>query len=59
MIIFRAYKFRLYPTYEQKVLIYQTFASIRFVYNYFLLKKEEYYKETKGNITLSNHELVF
>lgn len=54
MIIFKAYKFRLYPTEEQKQIIHQTFGSTRFVYNYYLSKKDAYYKETKNNLTLSD-----
>ena len=36
MKIYRAYKFRLYPTEEQRILINKTFACSRFVYNYYL-----------------------
>ena len=36
MEIYRAYKFRLYPTNEQKILINKTLGCKRFVYNYYL-----------------------
>ena len=39
MLINRAYKFRLYPTNEQKELINKTFGCSRLVYNYCLNKK--------------------
>ena len=52
MIIFKAYKFRIYPDNKQINLIHQTFGCTRFIYNYFLTKKDEYYRETKKNLTL-------
>ena len=36
--MYRAYKFRLYPNNEQRVLIHKTFGCYRFIYNYFLDK---------------------
>ena len=41
MEIYRAYKFRLYPTEEQKILINKTFGCCRFVYNYYLNYQKE------------------
>ena len=41
MKIYRAYKFRLYPTDEQKILIHKTFGCSRFVYNYYLNYQKE------------------
>ena len=52
MIVFKAYKFRLYPNNHQINLIHQTFGCTRFIYNYFLNKKDEYYNETKQNLTI-------
>ena len=46
-LVTRAYKFRLYPTEAQKVLISKTFGCCRFVYNYFLAKSISDYKESK------------
>jgi len=34
--MYKAYKFRMYPSIEQIELIHKTFGSTRFVYNYFL-----------------------
>ena len=59
----RAYKYRLYPTDEQKVLFAKTFGCCRFVYNWALNLKITAYKERKetlGCIYLINlmvHEL--
>ena len=39
--MYKAYKVRLYPSEEQKVLIQKTFGCYRFVYNYFLSKCRE------------------
>ncbi|WP_040306011.1 IS200/IS605 family element RNA-guided endonuclease TnpB, partial [Caloramator australicus] len=43
----KAFKFRLYPNKQQIELINKTFGCVRFVYNYYLAKREEEYK-TKG-----------
>jgi len=47
-----AYKFRLYPTAEQKEFITKSIGCVRFVYNYMLYKaKEDYEKHgTKWNL---------
>ena len=53
----RAYKYRIYPTDEQKVLFAKTFGCCRFVYNWALNLKIEAYKERKetlGNVYLTN-----
>lgn len=42
----RSYKFRIYPTKEQEILIQKTFGCTRFVYNYYLEKRITVYKET-------------
>ena len=36
MVMYKAYKFRLYPTDEQRILLNKTFGCQRFVYNYYL-----------------------
>ena len=36
VIMYKAYKFRLYPSDSQKELIHKTFGCTRFIYNYFL-----------------------
>jgi putative transposase len=46
----KAYKFRLYPTKEQEVLLAKHFGCVRFTYNWTLDFKTKHYKETKQNI---------
>lgn len=46
----RAYKFRLYPNANQRILLEKHFGSVRFIYNYFLEQKIKAYKETKKTI---------
>lgn len=41
-----SYKFRLYPNLKQESLIRRTFGCCRFVFNHFLAKRMEQYKET-------------
>ena len=53
----QAYKYRIYPTDEQKVLFAKTFGCCRFVYNWALNMKITAYKERKetlGNVYLTN-----
>ena len=53
----RAYKYRIYPTDEQMVLLAKTFGCCRFVYNWALNLKITAYrerKETLGNVYLTN-----
>ena len=42
----KSYKFRLYPTEEQKVIFAKTFGCSRFIWNQMLADKIQYYKET-------------
>ncbi|ADI00130.1 IS200/IS605 family element RNA-guided endonuclease TnpB [Salisediminibacterium selenitireducens] len=42
----KAYRFRIYPNREQRILIAKTIGSTRFVYNHFLAKWNDRYKET-------------
>ena len=42
----KSYKFRLYPTEEQKVIFTKTFGCSRFIWNQMLADKIAYYKET-------------
>ena len=46
----RAYKYRIYPTEEQKVLFAKTFGCVRYVYNWGIDIKSKLYKENKENI---------
>ena len=45
----RAYKFRLYPTEEQKNMIGRTFGCVRFAYNKMLAERKEIYELYKDN----------
>ena len=49
----KAYKFRLYPTKKQEMLIVKTLGCNRFVYNYFLAKRKEVYEEY--DVTMNNN----
>lgn len=46
----KAYKFRIYPNAEQKVLIAKTFGCVRFIYNKMLGDKIDYYNEHKERL---------
>ena len=46
MVIHKAYKFRLYPTKEQQILIGETIGCSRFVFNRFLSEWNQSYKDT-------------
>ena len=46
----KAYKYRLYPNKEQRILLEKHFGCNRFVYNHFLQRKITHYKETKKTI---------
>jgi putative transposase len=45
----KAYKFRLYPTKEQVLLIRKTFGCVRFVYNKMLAERKETYDTLKDD----------
>jgi len=45
----KAYKFRLYPTEEQCLLIRKTFGCVRFVYNKMLAERKESYENLKDD----------
>ena len=49
--MYKAYKFRIYPTDEQKIFINKTFGCSRYVYNYYLNKiKNDGYTSSYDNI---------
>ncbi|WP_270578862.1 IS200/IS605 family element RNA-guided endonuclease TnpB [Caldibacillus thermoamylovorans] len=54
MIVNKAYKFRLYPNKEQQILINKTFGCSRFVFNHFLAKWDNAYKETGKGLTYNS-----
>lgn len=47
----KAYKFRISPTKEQEILIAKTIGCSRFVFNHFLAKWDNTYKETGKGLT--------
>lgn len=47
----KAYKFRMYPNDEQKVLFAKTFGCVRLVYNHWLDRKIKQYEEDKTTVT--------
>ena len=47
----KAFKYRMYPNREQRILLAKTFGCTRFVYNHYLAKRREAYE--KDGITLS------
>ncbi|WP_197485418.1 IS200/IS605 family element RNA-guided endonuclease TnpB [Sporosarcina psychrophila] len=47
----KAYKFRIYPNQDQQVLIAKTIGCSRFVFNHFLYKWNDTYKETGKGLT--------
>ncbi|WP_434084041.1 IS200/IS605 family element RNA-guided endonuclease TnpB [Halalkalibacter oceani] len=51
MLVNKAYKFRIYPNKEQEVLIAKTIGCSRFVFNHFLAKWDDAYKETGKGLT--------
>ena len=58
--MYRAFKFRLYPNKEQKILINKTFGCSRFVYNYYLSKiKNSKYINAYTNISDYVNELKY
>lgn len=44
----KSYDFRLYPSKEQEVLLAKHFGHNRFVYNYFLRMRCDYYLQNKN-----------
>ena len=46
----KAYKFRLYPTLEQRIIFAKTFGCVRFIYNKMLNDRIEHYKSTKQSL---------
>lgn len=50
----RAYKLRIYPNNKQIELLNQTFGCVRYIYNYFLNRKINFYE--KNNVGLTYNE---
>lgn len=49
--LYKAFKFRIYPTKKQITLINKTFGCCRFVFNYFLAQWNEAYEQTGKGLT--------
>ena len=47
----KAYKFRIYPNKEQRILLNKTFGCTRFVYNHFLSEWENTYQTTAKGLS--------
>ena len=54
-MIYKAFKYRIYPTKEQELLISKHIGSSRFIYNWALAKKIELYQ--KENKSISRFDL--
>lgn len=52
--IYKSYKYRLYPSPEDKELLSLHFGHCRFVYNYFLKEKQEFYLRNKKTLNYNN-----
>ena len=50
----KAYKFRIYPNEEQKVLLAKTFGCVRLVYNYYLDCKIKAYEKDKKSLSYND-----
>ncbi|WP_370851387.1 helix-turn-helix domain-containing protein [Megasphaera sp.] len=46
MVVNKAYRYRIYPTREQKIMFAKTFGCVRFIYNKMLSDRLDYYKKT-------------
>lgn len=57
----KAYKFRIYPNEEQRILFAKTFGCVRFIYNKMLADKIEYYNQNhqKLNNTPAQYKTEF
>lgn len=50
-MIYKAYRFRLYPNKEQQVLLAKHFGATRWIYNYALNKKTSAYQKDKTSLS--------
>ena len=48
----KAYRYRIYPNKKQKEIIAKTFGCCRFVYNKYLAKRIETYKQNKEGLRM-------
>ena len=54
MIIHKAFKYRIYPNSQQREYLSKEFGCSRFVYNYFLRQRIDYYAEHGKGLTYRN-----
>ena len=54
MKIYKAYKFRMYPEINERIVLNSFIGSSRFIYNYYLNKKDKMYNENKINYNLDD-----
>lgn len=54
MVIYKAYKFKMYPTPTMKAKLNQSIGSSLFIYNYYLNKKDKMYNELGKNWSLKD-----
>lgn len=54
MLVNKAYKFRIYPSKEQEILIAKTIGCSRFVFNHFLAKWNDTYKAKGKGLTYNS-----
>jgi putative transposase len=52
-IVEKAYKFRIYPTAAQEILLRKTFGCVRFLYNHYLNKRRTTYRNEKKTFSYS------
>ena len=55
----KAYKFRLYPTPAQKILLAKTFGCVRLVYHHWLDRKIKRYKEDQTTLSETAEKVPF
>ena len=58
MKINKAFKFRIYPNNQQIQFLAQSFGCARFVYNYFLRQRIDYYADTGKGLTYHNNAIA-
>lgn len=54
--MFRAYKYRIYPTDEQKAYFAKAFGCVRYAFNFCVREHERAWKEEKK--TLSAYDMI-
>lgn len=59
-MVYRTYKFRMYPNAEQRQVLARYFGSVRFIYNHYLAERKKQYEETgkSDNYTKQAKDLV-